>query len=138
MIKTFMLWMEDQNDKQRLIRIFLDRLHFDKHALDAGGDQVITDKKQVANILDIIKSMDGIDDDNKKQLSDFAMTHQNNLSLKALTNLINPVGGEVQDRAYSKPAVLPQAQQPAPRPLNNQQRMAQQAQQPQMPMPGMQ
>lgn len=128
MLKTFILWMEDQNAKRRLIHTFLDRIQF------GSPDQVITDKKQIDNILDKINSMDGINDENKEEMRNYVLSHHNNLSLKALVNMINPLGGEIQDRSYSQPAVLPQGTQPAPKPLNNRQMQQQQQQQQQQPM----
>ncbi|NIQ16414.1 MAG: hypothetical protein GTO02_19080 [Candidatus Dadabacteria bacterium] len=75
-----------------------------------------------------------IDDENKEELVNFARGHRQE-GLKSLVAKIKPADVEKQDTADSSPAVIPQASQPAPQPMNiYQMQQQQQQQQPQPPI----
>jgi len=135
MLKTFTLWMEDRMKQKQLTRQLLQNLGYDTHALN-GQDVVLTDRKY-DNIKDAINRLD-VDSENKENMITFVQNHQKEdgsivgLSLKALAAKINANDAESQDTASSNPAVLPQGQQPAPKPFNKQQQQMQQQNQPPM------
>jgi hypothetical protein len=126
MVKTFAVWVEDQLEKKRLIRILLDRLGYDRSALDNNNDIIITDRK-LDNIIDAINALP-VGEENQQAMITFAQQNQKNLSLRALANKINVNDAESQDKTSSVPATLPQGNQPAPKPFNKQ--MQQQQQEP--------
>lgn len=117
-MKKFTVWVEDQLEKQRLVRILLDRLGYDRNTLDNNNDIIITDRK-LSNIIDAINALP-VGEENQQAMITFAQQNQKNLSLRALANKINPNDAEAQDKISSKPAVLPQGNQPAPKPVINQ------------------
>jgi hypothetical protein len=131
MLKTFTLWVEDQNFKNSLTRTFLDKLGYEPNTLRVSPDVIMTGKK-LSGIVDAINTMGDISDDNKQTMINYAKEHHKNLSLKALADLINPDSAERQDTASSTRAIIPQANQPAPKPMNPQQQMQQQQNQPPM------
>ena len=118
-MKKFTVWLEGQLEKDRIIHTFLDRLGYKRDALDGGRDIIETERK-MSNIIDAINKIK-IGEDNKQKMIKFAQSNSKSLSLKALANLIDPDSGEVQDREFSSPAVIPQANQPAPIPGQQQQ-----------------
>ena len=129
MLKTFTLWMEDVIQQKRLTNALLRNLGYKTDAI--SNQDVILKDREFRDIVDAIKRLD-IDEDNKEEMIKFANSHKNNLSLKALANQIKFNDVETQDTLSSIPAVLPQGQQPAPKPINKQQMMMQQQNQPPM------
>jgi len=133
MVKTFTVWMEDKMQEKRLTKALLRNLGYDAHALD-GQDVVLTDRK-FDDIKGAIERL-AIDDDNKSDMVNFVQNHRKadgsiqGLSLKALAAKINPLDAETQDTLSSTPAKLPPGDQPAPKPMNPQQQMMQQQNQP--------
>lgn len=124
MLKTFTVWMEDRFKQKQITHRMLRKLGYDVHALD-GQDVILTDRKY-DDIEDAIISLE-IDDENKENMIRFVQNHRDkdgniqNLSLKALAAKINPADAESQDKLSSTPAVLPQGNQPVPKPMQNQQ-----------------
>lgn len=122
-MKRFTVWLENQLEKRRLVRILLDRLGYDRNTLDNNNDVIITDRK-LSNIIDAINALP-VGEENQQAMITFAQQNQKNLSLRALANKINPNDAEMQDKVSSTPASLPPANQPAPKPFNKQQMMQQ-------------
>ena len=135
MVKRFIVWMEDKMQEKRLAKALLRNLGYDSHALE-DQDVVLNDRK-FDDIKGAIERL-AIDDDNKSDMVNFVQNHRKadgsiqNLSLKALAAKINPLDAETQDTVSSNPAQLPPGNQPAPKPMNPQQQMMQQQNQPPM------
>jgi hypothetical protein len=135
MVKTFTVWMEDKMQEKRLTKALLRNLGYDSHALE-DQDVVLNDRK-FDDIKGAIERL-AIDDDNKSDMVNFVQNHRKadgsiqNLSLKALAAKINPLDAETQDTLSSSPAQLPPGNQPVPKPMNPQQQMMQQQNQPPM------
>lgn len=131
MLKRFTVWMEDRFKQRQLTHRMLQKLGYDVHALD-DQDVILTNRKY-NDIQNAIVGLE-IDGENKENMIRFVQNHRDkdgniqNLSLKALAAQIKYKDIETQDTASSTPAVLPQGQQPAPKP------MAQQMQQQNQPM----
>jgi hypothetical protein len=130
--------MEDRQQQKQITGKLLRNLGYDRDALD--GQDVMLTGRVANNIYNAIKSLP-IDHDNKRNMINFAKNHEKNdgsimgLSLKALAAKINTNDMETQDKTDSYPAVLPQSNQPAPKPVNKQQMLQQQmAQQNQPPL----
>lgn len=123
MLKTFTVWMEDRFKQKQLTHRMLQKLGYDVHALD-GQDVILTDRKY-NDIENAIVGLE-IDGENKENMIRFVQNHRDkdgniqNLSLKALAAKINSADAESQDKLSSTPAVLPQGQQPAPKPMAQQ------------------
>ncbi len=123
MVKRFGIWLEDRLAQRQLTSSLLRNLGYKKDALDHGQD-VILSNRDYENIEDAISKLP-IGDDNKEEMLAFARSNQQSLSLKALASKIDADDIEKQDTLNSKPAVLPQANTPAPKPMNPQQQMMQ-------------
>jgi hypothetical protein len=123
MLKRFTVWMEDRFKQRQLTHRMLQKLGYDVHALD-DQDVILTDRKY-NDIQNAIVGLE-IDDENKENMIRFVQNHRDkdgniqNLSLKALAAKIKYKDIETQDTASSTPAVLPQGQQPAPKPMSQQ------------------
>lgn len=120
MVKRFTIWMEDRQQQKELTGKLLRYLGYDRDALDA--QDVILNNRIFADIETAIKRLT-IDTKNQQDMIDFVKDHQKKdgsifgLSLKALAAIIKPNDAEVQDTSSSVPAVIPQANQPAPKPM---------------------
>lgn len=124
MIKRFTIWMEDRQQQRELTGKLLRNLGYDRDALDT--QDVILTNRIFNDIENSIKRLP-IDVNNQRDMIDFVRNHQKKdgsifgLSLKALAAKIKPNDAEIQDTSSSAPAVIPQANQPAPKPMNLQQ-----------------
>lgn len=124
MIKRFTIWMEDRQQQRELTGKLLRNLGYDRDALDTQ-DVILTDRI-FNDIENSIKRLP-IDVNNQRDMINFVRNHQKKdgsifgLSLKALAAKIKPHDAEIQDTSSSAPAVIPQANQPAPKPMNLQQ-----------------
>ena len=124
--------MEDKLAQRRLTTSLLRNLGYEKDALDQ--QDIIMATRKFSDIENAINALP-LDDSNKEEMIAFARAHRQE-GLKALTAKIKPNDMETQDTDSSSPAVLPQSNQPAPKPVNPQQmqQMQQMQQQNQPPM----
>lgn len=124
MAKRFMVWLEDKLQQRELTTSFLRTLGYEKDALDK--QDIIMSTRKLSDIENAINSLP-VDDDNKEEMLNFAKMHRQE-GLQSLISKIRPNDVESQDKSVSNPAVLQQSNQPAPKPINQQQMMQQQQQ----------
>jgi hypothetical protein len=108
---SFYIWMEEKLARRRLQSSLIRALGLTKTALarNINLDEIPEDNLQRA-----IQSL-GISDDAKEKLTNFVKNNRHH-SLMQMLDLIDDAEIEQQDTSTSTPAVLPQSNQPIPKP----------------------
>ena len=128
-MKKFTVWLEDKLAQRKLTTSLLRNLGYEKDALDQ--QDVIMATRKFDDIERAINSLP-LDDENKEEMITFAKNHRQE-GLKMLTSKLKPNDIETQDTMSSAPAKLPQGNQSAPKPMNQQMLQQQMQQQNQPP-----
>jgi hypothetical protein len=123
-MKTFGRWLEEKLEQRNLKHALLDALQLAKNALDGGNDVPIR-MINLNRLKEKISSL-GLTPEDQEKLINYAITQKDGGTLKGLLAMVDADDIESQDTTSSRPAVLPQGTQPAPKPLNTQQRQQQQ------------
>ncbi len=133
-MKNFRVWLEEKLAVRNLKHTLLNALGFAKDALDNGGDIPLRKVNQ-KRLLDQLSNI-GLNKKAQEILQNYARNSWNGGTLNAMLATIKDSDFEQQDTLSSEPAVLPQANEPVPKPINKQQMIQQQQQQQQMPPQG--
>jgi hypothetical protein len=116
-MKTFKIWLEEKLDREKVGKSLLKALGYTADALH--HQNINLDIIPKGNLKRAIQSLP-IEDSVKDTLFNFARNNPHD----SISNLINQIQNdeiEQQDTDTSAPAVLPQGNQPAPKPGANQQ-----------------